>query len=151
MPVVYKLDLEWIDQWYFILLSLLGTTGSHLFKEQSFRTLQWCDKCGKCLWGLFRQGMQCSECGFQCHKKCMFDCIVVCPRRRLRKRRESDAEGEHRELTNYSVSALVLTSCKTLVIRVRCSTTRSKVCYSPWMVFDCTELQTTVCHWTMSD
>lgn len=69
-----------------------GTKGSHLFKEQSFRTLQWCDKCGKCLWGLFRQGMQCSECGFQCHKKCMFDSIVVCPRRRLRKRRESDAE-----------------------------------------------------------
>ena len=101
MPVVYTLGVEWIDYLCFILLSLIGTKGSHLFKEQSFRTLQWCDKCGKCLWGLFRQGMQCSECGFQCHKKCMFDSIVVCPRRRLRKRRESDAEGEHSELTNY--------------------------------------------------
>ena len=72
-----------------------GTKGSHLFKEETFHTLQWCDKCGKALWGLYRQGVQCSECGFQCHRKCMFDSIVVCPRRRVRKRRESDAEGKH--------------------------------------------------------
>lgn len=69
-----------------------GTKGSHLFNEETFHTLQWCDKCGKALWGLYRQGVQCSECGFQCHRKCMFDSIVVCPRRRVRKRRESDAE-----------------------------------------------------------
>lgn len=69
-----------------------GTKGSHLPKEQNFTSLQWCDKCGKCLWGLFRQGVLCSECGFQCHKKCMFDSVVVCPRRRVRIRRESDAD-----------------------------------------------------------
>lgn len=73
-------------------LAKSGSKGGHFFKEKNFQTLQWCDKCGKCLWGLYRQGVQCSECGFQCHRKCMFDNIVVCPRRRLRKRRESDAE-----------------------------------------------------------
>ncbi|RMX38675.1 hypothetical protein pdam_00005911 [Pocillopora damicornis] len=70
-----------------------GTKGNHLPKEQNFTSLHWCDKCGKCLWGLFKQGVLCSECGFQCHKKCMFDSVVVCPRRRVRIRRENDADG----------------------------------------------------------
>ncbi|XP_078353937.1 phosphatidylinositol 3-kinase regulatory subunit alpha-like isoform X2 [Oculina patagonica] len=69
-----------------------GSKGGHFFKEQNFTSLQWCDKCGKCLWGLHRQGVLCPDCGFQCHRKCMFDNIVVCPRRRVRVRRESDAD-----------------------------------------------------------
>ncbi|KAJ7328222.1 Phosphatidylinositol 3-kinase regulatory subunit gamma [Desmophyllum pertusum] len=74
-------------------LQTRGSKGtSHLFKEQNFTSLQWCDKCGKCLWGFYRQGVLCSECGFQCHRKCMFDSVVVCPRRRVRIRRESDAD-----------------------------------------------------------
>ncbi|XP_015755631.1 PREDICTED: phosphatidylinositol 3-kinase regulatory subunit alpha-like [Acropora digitifera] len=69
-----------------------GTVGGHFFKEQNYVTLQWCDKCGKCLWGLHRQGMECSECRFQCHRMCMFDSVVVCPRVNRRRRRGSDAE-----------------------------------------------------------
>ena len=67
-----------------------------MFKEQNFTSLQWCDKCGKCLWGMHRQGVLCSECGYLCHRKCMFDAVVVCPRRRVRVRRESDADGKIR-------------------------------------------------------
>lgn len=69
-----------------------GSKGGHMFKEQNFTSLQWCDKCGKCLWGMHHQGVLCSECGYQCHRKCMFDAVVVCPRRRVRVRRESDAD-----------------------------------------------------------
>lgn len=73
-------------------VSKSGTVGGHFFKEQNYVTLQWCDKCGKCLWGLHRQGMECSECRFQCHRMCMFDSVVVCPRVNRRRRRGSDAE-----------------------------------------------------------
>ncbi|KAK2555004.1 Beta-chimaerin [Acropora cervicornis] len=69
-----------------------STVGGHFFKEQNYVTLQWCDKCGKCLWGLHRQGVECSECRFQCHRMCMFDSVVVCPRVNRRRRRGSDAE-----------------------------------------------------------
>ena len=80
----------------FLKLILTGSKGGHMFKEQNFTSLQWCDKCGKCLWGLHRQGVLCSECGYLCHRKCMFDAVVVCPRRRVRVRRESDADGKIR-------------------------------------------------------
>lgn len=83
-----------VKYFYHFLLFIIGSKGGHLFKEQNFTSLQWCDKCGKCLWGLHRQGVLCSECGYQCHRKCMFDTVVVCPRRRVRVRRESDADGE---------------------------------------------------------
>ena len=75
-----------------------------MFKEQTFTTMQWCDMCGSCLWGLHRQGVLCSECGYQCHRKCSFDTVVVCPRRRVRVRRESDADGKirpHIHLLNW--------------------------------------------------
>ena len=39
---------------------LAGSRGGHSFVGQNFTTLKWCDKCGKCLWGLRRQGVQCS-------------------------------------------------------------------------------------------
>lgn len=69
-----------------------GFKGGHMFKEQTFTNMQWCDMCGSCLWGLHHQGVMCSECGYQCHRKCTFDTVVVCPRRRVRVRRESDAD-----------------------------------------------------------
>ncbi|XP_068726075.1 phosphatidylinositol 3-kinase regulatory subunit alpha-like [Montipora capricornis] len=73
-------------------VSKSGSQGGHFFKEQNYVTLQWCDKCGKCLWGLYRQGVQCTECGFQCHRMCSFDNVVSCPRVSRRKRRLSDTE-----------------------------------------------------------
>ena len=78
------------------LLVIIGFKGGHMFKEQTFTNMQWCDMCGSCLWGLHHQGVMCSECGYQCHRKCTFDTVVVCPRRRVRVRRESDADGKIR-------------------------------------------------------
>ena len=86
------------------LLVIIGFKGGHMFKEQTFTNMQWCDMCGSCLWGLHHQGVMCSECGYQCHRKCTFDTVVVCPRRRVRVRRESDADGKirsHIRLLNW--------------------------------------------------
>ena len=87
-----------------------------MFKEQNFTSLHWCDKCGKCLWGLHRQGVLCSECGYQCHRACTFDTIAVCPRRRVRVRRESDADGKirsHLKANNFFIANLTETDRQT--------------------------------------
>ncbi|KAL3319857.1 Beta-chimaerin, partial [Cichlidogyrus casuarinus] len=42
----------------------------HSYKVHTFIGAHWCDYCNNFLWGLKSQGMKCSECGFQAHKKC---------------------------------------------------------------------------------
>lgn len=43
-----------------IILHFKGSDGGHNLKVQNFYSLQWCDKCEKCLWGLYDQGLQCT-------------------------------------------------------------------------------------------
>ena len=38
----------------------------HSFKTHSYSMPTWCDKCGKFLWGLVRQGVQCKGCNIAC-------------------------------------------------------------------------------------
>ncbi|RCH91616.1 hypothetical protein CU098_002952 [Rhizopus stolonifer] len=49
----------------------------HSFEETNFSRLTYCDHCQGLLWGLVKQGLQCSGCGAVCHKQCekaMPDC-----------------------------------------------------------------------------
>ncbi|XP_035700086.1 phosphatidylinositol 3-kinase regulatory subunit alpha-like isoform X1 [Branchiostoma floridae] len=63
---------------------------SHRFKEHSFSTVTWCDKCHKFLWGLIRQGLQCQDCAYSCHRMCAHTGVPPCNTEvRDRRRRES--------------------------------------------------------------
>ncbi|KAI7903322.1 uncharacterized protein BX663DRAFT_508218 [Cokeromyces recurvatus] len=59
-----------------------NTVKYHIFEEKNFQGLVYCDYCGKLLWGLTRQGVQCTECGYSCHVHCS-DMVIQCriPRR----------------------------------------------------------------------
>ncbi|KAI9486924.1 MAG: hypothetical protein EXX96DRAFT_475890 [Benjaminiella poitrasii] len=55
----------------------MPSTKYHLFEEKNFQGLVYCDYCGKLLWGLARQGFQCTECGYNCHVECS-DMVIQC-------------------------------------------------------------------------
>ncbi|KAK2148686.1 hypothetical protein LSH36_487g03030 [Paralvinella palmiformis] len=42
----------------------------HRFKVNNYMSPTFCDHCGQLLYGLFRQGLKCQDCGTNCHKKC---------------------------------------------------------------------------------
>ncbi|XP_071952094.1 phosphatidylinositol 3-kinase regulatory subunit alpha-like [Antedon mediterranea] len=54
------------------------TAVEHTLREHTFSTMEWCDKCHKFMFGLIRQGLQCSECGLICHRSCAMTGLPVC-------------------------------------------------------------------------
>ncbi|VEL24910.1 unnamed protein product, partial [Protopolystoma xenopodis] len=46
------------------------TEKAHTFRVHTFRGPHWCDFCTHFIWGLVAQGVKCSDCGFQAHKRC---------------------------------------------------------------------------------
>ncbi|XP_065910053.1 protein kinase C delta type-like [Dysidea avara] len=42
----------------------------HQFKSAQLFSPTFCDLCGQMIYGLFKQGMRCKECGIYCHKRC---------------------------------------------------------------------------------
>lgn len=42
----------------------------HRFEVHTYRRFTWCDHCGSLLYGLYRQGLQCSACETNVHKRC---------------------------------------------------------------------------------
>ncbi|KAI8884082.1 hypothetical protein K501DRAFT_218157 [Backusella circina FSU 941] len=51
---------------------------SHLFTEKTFSHLTYCDNCKQLLWGLVKQGVECTECSYKCHRKCKAS-ATACP------------------------------------------------------------------------
>ncbi|KAL4225636.1 ARS-binding factor 1 [Mactra antiquata] len=43
----------------------------HRFEEWTYTTAVYCDLCSNLLWGLVKTGMHCTDCGYNCHEKCM--------------------------------------------------------------------------------
>lgn len=48
----------------------------HTFAVKTYTTLTVCHHCKKLLKGLFRQGVQCKDCGINCHRKCAKESVI---------------------------------------------------------------------------
>ncbi|KAL7060615.1 hypothetical protein AAHC03_09950 [Spirometra sp. Aus1] len=52
---------------------------AHNFRVHTFRGPHWCYFCTHFIWGLVSQGVKCTDCGFQAHKRCSIrvpnDCL----------------------------------------------------------------------------
>jgi hypothetical protein len=51
---------------------------THQFIEKTYHKWTFCDHCNKLLWGLVKQGVECTECGFISHKKCLDHITYSC-------------------------------------------------------------------------
>eukprot|EP01135_Chromosphaera_perkinsii_P007858 Nk52_evm50s1020 gene=Nk52_evmTU50s1020 len=62
-------------------MSKIGTyveTKGHTFVETQFIKPTKCDECSSIMWGLYKQGYQCSNCGYNCHKRCLNNIFKAC-------------------------------------------------------------------------
>ncbi|RTG83851.1 uncharacterized protein DC041_0007752, partial [Schistosoma bovis] len=50
----------------------------HNFQVHSYRSPHFCDYCGEVLFGLVRQGLRCSGCSQNFHKKCAYKIPNTC-------------------------------------------------------------------------
>ncbi|XP_065830068.1 protein kinase C delta type-like [Oscarella lobularis] len=55
-----------------------GINVPHRFRMHNYFRPTFCDHCGTLLAGLFRQGMKCSVCGANCHKRCQLKVPNLC-------------------------------------------------------------------------
>ncbi|KAI6657597.1 Serine/threonine-protein kinase D1 [Oopsacas minuta] len=59
-------------------VSYQPSTSQHEFRVHSYKKTTFCDYCGYMLAGLTKQGMKCSACGLNLHKKCVYDSTPFC-------------------------------------------------------------------------
>ncbi|XP_053724171.1 protein kinase C delta type-like [Synchiropus splendidus] len=50
----------------------------HRFKCHNYRSPTFCDHCGSLLWGLYRQGLKCEDCGMNVHSNCQTKVANLC-------------------------------------------------------------------------
>ncbi|KAM4613453.1 protein kinase C, delta b [Polymixia lowei] len=50
----------------------------HRFKYYNYKSPTFCDHCGSLLWGLYRQGLKCEDCGMNVHSDCQKKVANLC-------------------------------------------------------------------------
>ncbi|XP_075870343.1 protein kinase C delta type-like [Nelusetta ayraudi] len=50
----------------------------HRFKTYNYKSPTFCDHCGSLLWGLYRQGLKCEDCGMNVHSNCQKKVANLC-------------------------------------------------------------------------
>uniref|UniRef100_A0AAY4DC33 RAS guanyl releasing protein 4 n=1 Tax=Denticeps clupeoides TaxID=299321 RepID=A0AAY4DC33_9TELE len=53
----------------------------HNFHEMTYKRPTFCHACGGFLWGVFKQGYHCKDCGVNCHKHCKDQVDMECMKR----------------------------------------------------------------------
>ncbi|KAI8095657.1 integral peroxisomal membrane peroxin-domain-containing protein [Thamnidium elegans] len=88
----------------------------HSFEEKTFGHLTYCDNCKQLLWGVMKQGLQCKDCGYTCHRKCVSTAAkcTVAPGKFLDdSKTDSRAETYLRQLKQKSHSTITATTTTT--------------------------------------
>ncbi|KAI8054073.1 hypothetical protein BDF22DRAFT_743045 [Syncephalis plumigaleata] len=62
-------------------MATISVKFTHRFAEKTFHRWTFCDHCSKVLWGVVKQGLECTSCGFICHKRCQDELTFVCDHR----------------------------------------------------------------------
>ncbi|XP_076012709.1 protein kinase C delta type-like [Genypterus blacodes] len=50
----------------------------HRFKSHNYKSPTFCDHCGSLLWGLYKQGLKCEDCGMNTHSYCQKKVANLC-------------------------------------------------------------------------
>uniref|UniRef100_A0A3P8V700 Protein kinase C n=1 Tax=Cynoglossus semilaevis TaxID=244447 RepID=A0A3P8V700_CYNSE len=50
----------------------------HRFKIYNYKSPTFCEHCGSLLWGLYKQGLKCEDCGMNVHKNCQNKVANLC-------------------------------------------------------------------------
>ncbi|XP_068576069.1 protein kinase C delta type-like [Cebidichthys violaceus] len=50
----------------------------HRFKQHNYKSPTFCDHCGSLLWGLYKQGLKCEDCGMNVHSNCQKKVANLC-------------------------------------------------------------------------
>uniref|UniRef100_A0A3B4XJ16 Protein kinase C n=1 Tax=Seriola lalandi dorsalis TaxID=1841481 RepID=A0A3B4XJ16_SERLL len=50
----------------------------HRFKYYNYKSPTFCDHCGSLLWGLYKQGLKCEDCGMNVHSYCQTKVANLC-------------------------------------------------------------------------
>ncbi|CAJ0953302.1 unnamed protein product, partial [Mesorhabditis belari] len=54
------------------------TNSPHQFTKHTYKTPKFCDHCGALMYGLYNQGLQCSTCPVNIHKRCQKNVVNLC-------------------------------------------------------------------------
>ncbi|XP_058844346.1 ras association domain-containing protein 1-like isoform X1 [Acipenser ruthenus] len=74
----------------------------HDFQPCTHAQPTWCDLCGDFIWGLYKQSLRCTHCGFTCHYRCRALIRLDCSAQRNRFTDQSDL-AEHTVETDTNV------------------------------------------------
>ncbi|XP_033876970.1 ras association domain-containing protein 1 isoform X1 [Acipenser ruthenus] len=74
----------------------------HDFQPCTHAQPTWCDLCGDFIWGLYKQSLRCTHCGFTCHYRCRALIQLDCSVQRNRFTDQSDP-AEHTVETDTNV------------------------------------------------
>ena len=58
----------------------------HSLMVHSYKTPTFCNFCGEMLFGMFKQGLKCENCGLNFHKRCVFKIPNDCSHSRKKRR-----------------------------------------------------------------
>ena len=53
-------------------------SSSHDFQPYTFTFPTWCEHCGDFIWGFYKQGLNCNECGIPVHHRCYEQVFLFC-------------------------------------------------------------------------
>ncbi len=112
-----KIEKQILKQTYYNLLCALLDPNArlnqpHNFQLKTFTKITTCDECHSVLWGIHKQGLQCTKCNMCLHEKCLELIQIGCIKSKLANRTNSNPINNHPN-SSPSVIAAGLSSAAT--------------------------------------